>query len=121
MTYSSTKHKAIVEAYAKWNGYQIDLHRHIEPMFDTKERWYKVGSYWIHAESQNTLNNPNGRYKWNGWEIIGREYWVEYFDENSIKESEGTFKIRGVAISRKGFTDKDEANNYFMELKMNLK
>lgn len=34
---------------------------------------------------------------------------------------DGTFKIKGVAVARKGFTDKDEANDYFTEVKMNLR
>ena len=102
------------------NDYKERLRQKIVGLMEYKDRWYKVGTYWIHTESQNTINNPNGRWKWNGWEITGKEYFVEYYTEENIKEENGSIKVTGCAEKRQYFTDKNEANAYFLEIKMEL-
>ena len=107
------------EAYREFNTYAWRLSLRLREMAEHKEKWYKVGKFWIHTETYHELDNPEGRYKWKGWEIVGENYFVEYYTEENIDIND-RFPIKSAAEKRMFFTDKNEANECFKQLKKAL-
>ena len=103
------------------NAYRSRLNQKLFELEDRKERWYKVGEGWILTESKNKLRNPNGGWKWNGWEIVCREYSVRVFAGDTITVENGKPTVHGWTKKSAFFEGGDEAreaaNEYFKGVK----
>ena len=77
-----------------------------------------MGKGWILAEECNRMVNPNGSWKWNGWEIEAHEYWITVFPEECIAlQEDGKPRATGWSQVRKVIDDdKDAANRFFKEV-----
>ena len=112
------------------NAYRDRLDAKLEKLYDTKEKWYHVGVCWILTKQSNILENPNGSWKWNGWEIVGKEYAITVYHEDDVtvsgdKGDNGdngfSVDIHGFAIAREVFVnDRNKANECFKEFKREL-
>ena len=58
------------------NAYKARLDAKLRRLIDHKEKWYRAGEGWILCQERNRMVNPNGSWKWNGWEIEAHEYWM---------------------------------------------
>lgn len=100
------------------NDYKKRLNAKLAQMRETTERWYDNDGFVILAKSWNVLNNPNGDWKWRGWEVIGKEYQISMYEESEVTLlDDGTYDVHGLAIVHRIFTDKDEANDFFRALR----
>ena len=115
--------KAQGDGFRTWtnkglNDYKKRLNAKLEGMRQTTEKWYDNDGFVILAKSWNVLSNPNGDWKWNGWQVTGKEYQISMFDENDVTMmSDGTYDVHGIAVAHRIFTDKDEANSFFLALR----
>lgn len=101
------------------NDYRKRLDNKLVVMANHTHRWYDIGDgFWILAESQNVLDNPNGSWKWHGWRIVGREYKLQVFESDSLDLSGDEPQVRGLSIVCRTFSDKNEANDFFKLLRM---
>ena len=89
----------------KLNAYRRRLDEKLKSLRDHKEKWYDSDGFRIHTESENILENPRGDWKWDGWKITGRRYWIRVYEGNDPW-----------AIVTQSFTDRDEANEFFKAL-----
>lgn len=100
----------------KLNEYRAMLDAKLDQLMDYKIRWYENDGFWILTESHNKIHNPNGSWKWNGWEITGREYRICVFEGADIEVKGGDVRVRGCSILNETFTDRDEANDFFRQV-----
>ena len=99
------------------NDYKEDLRRHRLALEDRKQRWFKVGKGWILTEEKNRIYNPRGSWKWHGWTVEAREFWITVFPASSIEVKDGEPTVIGIAQAREEFdNDKDAANEYFIKV-----
>lgn len=99
------------------NAYKWRLIAKLERLIDHKEKWYRVGDGWILAQEQNRMTNPNGSWKWNGWEVEAHEYWITVFPEECVKLEDGQPRAIGWAQAVKVIDDdKNQANAYFKNI-----
>ena len=71
------------------NAYKWRLRDKVAKLADHKEKWYRAGQGWILAEEQNRMVNPNGSWKWHGWEVEAHEYWITVFPEECVEIKNG--------------------------------
>ena len=103
------------------NAYRARLDEKLHKLYDKKEKWYYVNGAWILTEQSNILRNPNGDWKWNGWEVVGVKYSVWVFDEDDVKVAGDQKQAHGKALAVKVFeNDRDGANEYFKWAKEEL-
>ena len=99
------------------NAYKWRLRDKVAKLADHKERWFRCGSGWILAEERNRMVNPNGSWKWNGWEVEAHEYWITVFPEECIEIENGTPRAIGWAQVVKVIDDdKEQANDFFLKV-----
>lgn len=116
--------KAQGDGFRTWtnkdlNQYRRRLDAKLEKLSEGTEKWYDNDGFVILARSWNVLHNPNGDWKWHGWQVTGKEYMISMYDENDVTPLEdGSYDVHGLAIVHQIFTDKDEANNFFRMLRM---
>ena len=83
-------------------------------LIDHEEKWFHVSSAWIQTEQSNVIRNPNGNWKWNGWEVVGVEYAVRVFSEADVTVEGSEVTVHGMALVAEIFeNDRDKANEYF--------
>ena len=100
------------------NAYRDRLVQKLRTLANRQERWYKVGDAWILTEKENTLRNPNGEWKWNGWEVTGVEYYIRIFPAESVRVENGKpVYVIGLAKEIRAFTSAEEANAWWGEAK----
>lgn len=110
------------DSYKTWtdhklNAYKVRLDDKLHKLIDHKEKWYRAGKGWILAEEQNRMTNPNGSWKWNGWEIEAHEYWITVFPEECVTVKNGKPQAIGWAQVVKVIDDdKNAANTYFKNI-----
>ncbi len=115
--------KAQGDGYRTWtnkglNDYKARLNEKLSKMMDVTAKWYDNDGFVILAKSWNTLYNPNGDWKWNGWQVTGKKYQISMFDADDVTlQEDGTYDVNGVAIVHQIFTDKDKANDFFRSLR----
>ena len=101
----------------KLNAYRARLDAKLKTLIDHKEKWYRFGKGWILAEERNRMENPNGSWKWNGWEIEAHEYWITVFPSECVKIENGKPRAIGCSVARKVIDDdKIAANGYFTQI-----
>lgn len=68
--------------------------------------------YLIVCYQANELNNPDGRMKWNGWEVVGKIYSMHLYKDFDRA------KLKGIGFPIKSYidTDKNEANKHYLEI-----
>ena len=99
------------------NAYRERLRQRIILLEDSKEKWFKVGKGWILTEERNRMVNPRGSWKWEGWEIEAREFWITVFPAESIELKNGKPRVIGIAQAREEFDDdRNAANEYFLKV-----
>lgn len=77
------------------NAYRARLDAKILELEQREEKWHRVGEGWILTTKKNKLVNPNGGWKWNGWEVRGQEYAIWVFAGNCVNEINGTMHANG--------------------------
>ena len=103
------------------NAYKWRLRDKVAKLADHKEKWYRVGEGWILAEEQNRMINPNGSWKWHGWEVEAHEYWITVFPEECVEVRDGKPVATGWSQVRKVIDDdKAAANTFFKETALPL-
>ena len=96
------------------NEYKWRLRAKVAKIIDHREKWFRVGDGWILYEERNRVTNPNGSWKWNGWEIEAHEYWVTVFPEECIKLVDGKPQAIGWSQMRVFVDDdREKANGLF--------
>lgn len=99
------------------NAYKARLDAKLRKLIDHKEKWYRAGEGWILCQERNRMVNPNGSWKWNGWEIEAREYWITVFPAECVEIRGGEPKAIGWSQVVKVIDDdKAAANRYFKEV-----
>lgn len=114
--------KAQGDGFRTWtdkglNDYRKRLNAKLDGMAEYNNKWYSFGDVLIHCESINTLYNPNGSWKWNGWQVTGKEYTVTVFDSNDVTFQNDSYDVHGLSMAKGIFTDRNEANEYFKTMK----
>ena len=103
------------------NAYKWRLRDKVAKLADHKEKWYRAGQGWILAEDQNRMVNPNGSWKWHGWEVEAHEYWITVFPEECVEIRDGKPVATGWSQVRKVIDDdKAAANTFFKETALPL-
>ena len=97
------------------NAYRARLDYKLHLMIDEKVKFYRAGTGWILAKEKNTVFNPNGDWKWNGWEITGKQYTIWVYNEDGVRVRDGRCEVVAPALFGEIFTSKDEANEFFEE------
>lgn len=100
------------------NAYKWRLRDKVAKLADHKEKWYRAGAGpdagWILAEEQNRMVNPNGSWKWNGWEVEAHEFWITVFPAECVEIRDGKPVATGWSMVRKVIDDdKAAANDFF--------
>lgn len=107
------------DGYRTWtdqslNAYKARLDKKLRKLQDFKEKWYYTGCGWVLAEEYNDMVNPNGSYKWNGWEIRAHVYVVRVFPAESVEIKNDKPHVIGWAQFTEHIeNDKDKANEVF--------
>ena len=103
------------------NAYRDRLDAKLEKLIDKKEKWFHIGACWIQTEQSNIIKNPNGSWKWNGWEVVGVEYAVRVFSEADVTVEGSKTNVHGLALATQIFeNDRDKANEYFKWVRREL-
>lgn len=101
------------------NDYRKRLDERLSGMRDHVRKWYDNGDgFWVLAESWNVLENPNGHWKWHGWRVVCREYKLQVYEEGVLDLAGDEPQVKGCSIVCQVFTDRDEANAFFKQLRM---
>lgn len=95
------------------NAYKARLDAKLRKLIDHKEKWYRAGAGWILCQERNRMTNPNGSWKWNGWEIEAHEYWITVFPEECVEVRNGEPNPIGWSQVVKVIDDDKEAANEF--------
>ena len=109
------------DSYKTWtdhslNEYKWRLREKKLKIIDHHEKWFRCGSGWILTEEANRIVNPNGSWKWDGWEIEAHEYWVTVFPEECVVIKDGKPVVIGWSQVRKVIDDdRAKANEFFKE------
>ncbi len=99
------------------NAYRRRLDAKLHKLINHKEKWYRAGEGWILTAEQNRMTNPNGDWKWNGWEVEAHEYWITVFPAECVRIENNQPKVIGWAQAVKVIDDdKDAANEYFKKV-----
>ena len=99
------------------NAYKFRLDAKLLKLIDKKEKWYRAGKGWILTEERNRMFNPNGHWKWNGWQVQAREYWITVFPEECVEIRDGRPVATGWSQIRHVIDDdKAAANRFFNEV-----
>ncbi len=99
------------------NAYKARLDEKLRGLIDHKEKWIKAGEGWILCEEKNRMTNPNGSWKWNGWEIEAHEFWITVFPAECVSTENGRIRATGWSQVRKVIdNDKAAANEFFMKV-----
>lgn len=107
------------DSYKTWtdhelNAYRARLDMKLRKLIDHHEKWFRCGDGWILTEERNRMVNPNGYWKWDGWEVEAHEYWVTVFPGECVKVVDGNPRAIGWSQMRKVIdNDREEANRYF--------
>jgi hypothetical protein len=118
------------DAYKTWtdhnlNAYKARLDAKLRKLIDHHEKWFRCGEGWVLAEERNRIFNPNGSWKWNGWEIEAHEYLITVFPKECVEVVNGKPKAVGWSqVSKVIDDDREEANRFFkvaQKLARNLK
>ena len=110
------------DAFKTWtdhelNAYKYRLQAKLIKLIDHKEKWYRAGYGWILVEERNRMTNPNGSWKWNGWEVEAHEYWVSVFPEECVEVKNGKPVAVGWSQIREVFDDdRNLANTFFKDV-----
>lgn len=91
------------------NAYRARLDAKIAELEQAEERWHHIGDGWVLTEKKNILVNPNGAWKWNGWEIRGQRYAVRVFADNCTMVANGVRYADGCAEKTWVFDGGEEA------------
>lgn len=106
------------EFFAKRERYERELQQHVHDMMNVVTKFYDEDPIVIIASSYDVLENPNGDWKWNGWQKVGHVYELEvYWKEDVEIYANGEYRVNGLTLDSKEFTDRDEANAYFRYLR----
>lgn len=111
--------KAQGDGFRTWtntelNAYRGRLDEKLRGLREHMHRWYDRGDgFWVLAESWNVLENQNGDWKWHGWEIVGKEYKLQVFEEDVLDLTGDEPDVNGCSLVCQVFDDKDEANRFF--------
>lgn len=121
--------KAQGDGFKTWtdvelNKYRARLDMKIAKMIAEENKIYKIKSpvgdtFYIVATKGNEVNNQNGNWKWNGWEITGRFYRIDLYCELDFDVENR--RPTGLPIMHIHTNDKDEANKKFNEMKQFVK
>lgn len=96
------------------NAYKWRLRDKVAKLTDRKEKWYKAGEGWILAAEYNRMVNPNGSWKWNGWEVEAHVYDIRVFPAECVEVVNGQPNVIGWSQAVKLIDDdKEKANAYF--------
>ena len=97
------------------DSYLAKLHEKKKKLEDQQKKEVVVrskdgGIYLITCYQSNIINNANGLYKWDGWEIIEKKYSMNLYaaDENHNRVGEMLWHCTD--------TNKEDANMHFKEL-----
>ncbi len=85
-----------------------------------KEKWYRVGKGWILCEEQNRMVNPNGSWKWHGWEVEAHEYWITVFPNECVTLENGKPRAIGWSQVKRIIDDDKDAANAFWKVAKKL-
>ena len=77
------------------NAYRARLDAKILELEQREEKWHRVGEGWVLTQKKNKVANPNGSWKWNGWEVRGQEYAIRVYAGNCVKEINGILYADG--------------------------
>ena len=67
------------------------------------------------------IKNPNGSWKWNGWEVVDVEYAVRVFSEADVTVEGSKTNAHCLALATQIFeNDRDKANEYFKWVRREL-
>ena len=99
------------------NAYRARLDAKQRKLADHKERWYRIGEGWVHVEEKNRMFNPISDWKWEGWEVQAREYWIKVFPGECVAIRDGKPRVIGLAqIIKVIDDDRAAANTFFQEV-----
>ena len=105
----------------KLNEYKARLGSKLRTLRDYKEKWYRAGHGWILASEYNRMFNPNGSWKWNGWEVEAHVYDIRVFPEECVEIRDGKPHVIGWSQVVKCIDDdKAYANEYFNKVAVKL-
>lgn len=100
------------------NDYRDRLDEKLAGLCQHTARWYdNRDGFWVLAESWNVLENPNGSWKWHGWQVVGKEYKLQVYEEGALDLSGDEPQVEGPSIVCRVFDDRDEANAFFLQLR----
>lgn len=91
------------------NAYRARLDAKIYELEQREEKWFRVGDGWIFTTKKNKLSNPNGGWKWNGWEVRCQEYSIRVFAGDCVKEINGKIFADGWSEKSWFFEGHEEA------------
>jgi len=114
--------KAQGDGFRTWtntdlNAYRKRLDAKLADMREKTVKWYDINGFWILAESWNVLENPNGDWKWNGWEVVGKEYRLAVFEQDVLVFDGDTIDVNGPSVFCGVYNDREEALDMFRRLK----
>lgn len=96
------------------NEYKWRLREKLAKLEKYHEKWYKIGSGWVMCSECDRLINPNGSWKWNGWEVEAHEYHVKVFPEECVEIKNGKPSVIGWALYVVFIdNDREKANQHF--------
>lgn len=103
------------------NAYRLRLDAKLRILAEYRDKWYRAGKGWIHVEEYNRLINPNGHWKWHGWQVEAREYVIRVYPQECVIIEDGEPYVTGWAqIVWSVDDDKAAANKFFNEVAIKL-
>lgn len=101
------------------NAYRARLDVKLHNLIDEKESYRFLQNergekFMILCVQGNRIDNPNGNWKWNGWEIVGKYYRCGLYSMEVVQKTETGYRVTGLPLEHFAEDDnKDGANEAY--------